>query len=76
MVVLPGVVVILPPATGVFAPIPWSILKLVAPELVHESVEAVPAVIDVGDAASVQLGTPTTETVAVQFTEPAALVAV
>ena len=75
-VVKPGLTDKEPPATGVFAPIPWLTLKLTPPVEVQVSVEALPAVMAVGDAARVQLGTPMIVTVAVQLVEPLTFVAV
>jgi len=68
-----------PALTGVTEPIAWSIVKDVAFEVVHESVEDAPGAIDVGFAVSVQVGAGVgvvTVTIAVQCTVPPAPVAV
>jgi hypothetical protein len=73
-----------PAATGVTSPTPLSIVKSVASEVVHESVEESPGLTDDGLAESVQAssgGVPpppggVTVTVVVQVTVPPAPVAV
>ena len=59
-------------------PMPWLMLTDVALVLDHESVDAAPEAIDVGDAVSVAVGSGVVSsvTVVVAVTEPTALVAV
>ena len=71
----------LPPASGVTAPTPWSIVTLLAFVVVHRSMADPPDVIVVGSATRVAVGgetgdDPPTVTLAVALAAPAVPVAV
>jgi hypothetical protein len=81
VVVVPGVTVVVPDATGVTEPTPVSMLNAVAFVVVHERSDEAPVVIEEGDEEKVQVGAPggggeVTMIVAVQVIEPPAPVAV